>query len=349
VSGDYTLESSVFILFTTRAFATGIPDVLSAATVAVYENVTATPIETGIAVTETLNGINGLNAVTIAALAASGYQVGGHYHGVLEAGNVDSVSVIGEVVGHFSIGAGAAAEDLANGTDGLGAIKTDTAAVLIDTTGLDGDAMRGTDSVDTATMRGTDGANTVTPPTVAQLNARTLLAADYFDPAADAVANVTLVATTTTNSDVRGTDGVDTSAMRGTDGVDTAAMRGTDGANTVTPPTVAELNARTLVSASYALEATVAALNDLSAAQVNAEMLDVLTVDAFAEPGQITPLATTTLATKIAFLYKAFRNLMTNDGMTIKLFNDDGVTVDQKTAVSAAAGTVTRSEFTAGP
>jgi hypothetical protein len=43
-------------------------------------------------------------------------------------------------------------------------------------------------------------------PTVAEFNARTLVAASYFDPAADAVANVTLVATTTTNTDMRGTD-----------------------------------------------------------------------------------------------------------------------------------------------
>lgn len=43
-------------------------------------------------------------------------------------------------------------------------------------------------------------------PTVSEFNARTLAAADYFDPAADPVANVTLVATTTTNTDMRGTD-----------------------------------------------------------------------------------------------------------------------------------------------
>lgn len=35
-------------------------------------------------------------------------------------------------------------------------------------------------------------------PTVSEFNARTILSADYFDPTADAVANVTLVATTTT-------------------------------------------------------------------------------------------------------------------------------------------------------
>lgn len=134
---DYTLEDSVYILFTTRAFATGIPGTLSAATVAVYEDVTATPIETSIAVTESLNSIAGLNAVTIAALAASGYNAGGVYHVVIEAGTVDSVSVVGEVVGSFTIQHSAAAVDLANGTDGLGAIKADTAAILIDTDVID--------------------------------------------------------------------------------------------------------------------------------------------------------------------------------------------------------------------
>jgi len=39
-------------------------------------------------------------------------------------------------------------------------------------------------------------------PTVAEFEARTIAAADYFDPAVDAVANVTLCATCTTNTDV---------------------------------------------------------------------------------------------------------------------------------------------------
>ena len=105
---DYTLEESVPMLFTTRAFATGIPGTLSAATVAVYEDVTATPILTSVAVTESLNSIVGLNAVNIAATAANGFNAGGTYHVVLEAGTVDSVSAVGEVVGHFTINHSAA-------------------------------------------------------------------------------------------------------------------------------------------------------------------------------------------------------------------------------------------------
>jgi len=45
-----------------------------------------------------------------------------------------------------------------------------------------------------------------------------IAALNDFNPSSDAVANVTLVATTTLNSDMRGTDGVDTETMRGTDG-----------------------------------------------------------------------------------------------------------------------------------
>ena len=47
-------------------------------------------------------------------------------------------------------------------------------------------------------------------PTVSEFEARTLLASAYFDPVNDAVANVTLVGTTTTNSDMRGTENANT-------------------------------------------------------------------------------------------------------------------------------------------
>jgi hypothetical protein len=95
-----------------------------------------------------------------------------------------------------------------------------------------------------------------------------------FDAANDDVAVVT------TNSDMRGTDGVDTATMRGTDGANTAtpltaagtrtalglatanmdtqftASATATGFNTVVPPSVAQFNARTIASANYALEAS---------------------------------------------------------------------------------------------
>ena len=112
-----------------------------------------------------------------------------------------------------------------------------------------------TDTTTTNTdMRGTDGANTVVPdaagvaPTAAAIRAEidsnsTQLATivtdtttdipaqiaglNDFDPATDTVANVTLVATTTTNTDMRGTDGANTVVP--------------DAAGAVVAPTVVEI------------------------------------------------------------------------------------------------------------
>ena len=97
------------------------------------------------------------------------------------------------------------------------------------------------------------------------------------------------------------------------------------------------------------LPASIGALNDLSAAEVNAQVLDVLNPDTFAEPGQEAPPATTSLVKKIGYLYKFLRNKITNDGTTVKVYNDASDTVDHKSTVSEADGTVTRGEFGTGP
>jgi hypothetical protein len=86
-------------------------------------------------------------------------------------------------------------------------------------------------------------------PTVAEFEARTIPTADYFDPVNDAVANVTLVTTTTTNSD----------------------MRGTDGANTTVPDA-----AGTAAALHVTTDAAIAALNDPTAAAVADAVWDEL-------------------------------------------------------------------------
>lgn len=153
-------------------------------------------------------------------------------------------------------------------------------------------------------MRGTDSANTVVPPSVAQFNARTLLAASYFDPSADTVANVTTVATTTTNTD----------------------MRGTDGANTTTPPTTAQIWAETtrvLTSGANIVLAKgigVINFNDITAAQVNAEMLDVLVTDTFAEV--TVPNATASIKDMIHYTFSRTKNKTTQTATTLTVRND---------------------------
>ena len=81
----------------------------------------------------------------------------------------------------------------------------------------------------------------------------------------------------------------------------------------------------------------------------NAEVVDALATDTYAEPGQGAPAATTTLAAKLNYLYKAWRNKVTQDATTYKLYADDTTTVDQKAGVSDDATTFTRGEVGTGP
>lgn len=113
-------------------------------------------------------------------------------------------------------------------------------------------------------------------------------------------------------------------------------------------PTNAEL-ATALAGADDVVLAAIAALNNLSAAQVNAEVLDVLNVDTFAQPGQGAPAATTSIRLMLAYLYKAWRNKTDQTATQYSLYNDDAATVDQKAAVSDDATTMTRSEVATGP
>ena len=101
-------------------------------------------------------------------------------------------------------------------------------------------------------------------------------------------------------------------------------------------------------------------LNTLpTAVEIQAEMeengasiLDTLLTmldDPRAEPGQGAPPVNADLATKVDYLYKAWRNKKDNDGSTTKIYADDGSTVDHKQTTSEAAGTVTKGEIIAGP
>lgn len=65
----------------------------------------------------------------------------------------------------------------------------------------------------------------------------------------------------------------------------------------------------------------VTGFNDLSAADVNAEVLDVLVTDTFAEPGSV-PAATSSLKDKISWLFALSRNKRTQSGTTQTLRND---------------------------
>jgi hypothetical protein len=82
---------------------------------------------------------------------------------------------------------------------------------------------------------------------------------------------------------------------------------------------------------------------------VNNEVLDVLTVDTFTEPPQGAPAVNISLKDKIGYLYKAFRNRITQTATTLSIYNDDSSTVDHKSTVTDDGTTYSRSEISAGP
>lgn len=95
--------------------------------------------------------------------------------------------------------------------------------------------------------------------------------------------------------------------------------------------------------------AEIANLNDISTSDVNAQVVDALATDTYAEPGQGAPAATTTLAAKINYLYKAWRNKSTQTATQYSLYADDASTVDQKATCSDDATTFTKGETATGP
>ena len=84
-------------------------------------------------------------------------------------------------------------------------------------------------------------------------------------------------------------------------------------------------------------------LNDLSAAEVNAEVLDVMNVDTFAELAA-PPAATSSLRAKITWLFMWARNKSTQTSTERKLFADDTTTIVGTETVGDSAGVFTKGE-----
>jgi hypothetical protein len=92
----------VAFLFTTAL--NGIPtDLAGSPAVSVYIAGTTAPITTGVTFTQTYNSTVGLNSVSIAATVGNGYSAGKDYEVVITTGTLGGVSMVGCVVGRFSL------------------------------------------------------------------------------------------------------------------------------------------------------------------------------------------------------------------------------------------------------
>ena len=101
-----------------------------------------------------------------------------------------------------------------------------------------------------------------------------------------------------------------------------------------------------LVSGGFA--GTLSQTANVNTTTINAQVVDGLSVDTYAEPGQGAPPATTSIANKVGYAYKAWRNLHTQTATEYALYADNTTTKDQKAAVSDDATTFTRGEIGTG-
>lgn len=104
--GDIRASQVLYFHFTTRQFSTGAPITASSLAVSVYKDDSITESTSGITTTFTtgFDSRAGLVSVKIDTSSDGTFYAGGHdFSVVVTGGTADSVSIVGEVVGYFSI------------------------------------------------------------------------------------------------------------------------------------------------------------------------------------------------------------------------------------------------------
>lgn len=449
--GDIALGETIDIKFTTRQFSTGAPFTLAGTPViSAYVDNGTTEITAGITLTVDFDSRTGLNNVRVVATSGNGFVTATNVTLVITTGTVDSVSVVGECVGSFSIEKRSAVRPTTAGRTltiesdgmahadlkemlGVGQSVTDLkdfaddgydpatnkvqGVVLVDTTTTNTD-MRGTDSAATAAALAThDGKLDTLTTTVGAAGAGlteaggtgdhlTAISATLKNGAHGGTAAVLtlermIVASATTNEPgikITGNgsgpglqstggatghgamlnggasdgDGLHAHASAGC-GIWAEAHGGSNAGMTLmgdsaAPGLVASGGIQgsidgdlsgsvgsvtgavgSVTGAVGSVTGSVGSLATQAKADVNAEVVDALATDTYAEPGQGTPAATLSLAAKINYLFKNWRNRKTQTSTQWSLYNDDATTVDQKATVSDDGTTAGKTEISTGP
>lgn len=87
----------------------------------------------------------------------------------------------------------------------------------------------------------------------------------------------------------------------------------------------------------------------IDTAQIKSQAVAALNTDTYAEPGQGKPGATISLAQKIGYVYKSWRNGGTSSASLLEIKNDGDTVVDHKLTHSSDGTTYTRGEMESGP
>jgi len=201
-------------------------------------------------------------------------------------------------------------------------------------------------------------------PTVAEFNARTLVAASYFDPAADTVATVTTVTNQLTQAEIESEcndalvalkldhlvavadsdDVADDSIM--------AKIASTDGDwsgySKITDSLETQSFAFSVLNTAVAgVQTAVDALNDMSVAELRTA-LGTNGSDVIAELAQGKPSSTPSMAAALMLLYMQLRNALTSTATSLTISNDAGAVITKAT-LSDDATTFTKAELATGP
>lgn len=102
---DIALNQTTYFTFCAYRFDTGAPAAVTSIAVQAYPNASATQVTGGITITQP-DSITGYYNVQVDATVANGYAAGTCYSLVITTGTVNSVSVVGTVIGEFSIRVG---------------------------------------------------------------------------------------------------------------------------------------------------------------------------------------------------------------------------------------------------
>lgn len=106
--GDYTAGGTIDFSFTT-VDSTGAPAALSGGVVSVYKDSSTTQSTAGVTLTASFDAVTGLNHVTITTTSdGTFYGNGSQFEAIITTGTVSGVSVVGYVVGRFTLRAQAA-------------------------------------------------------------------------------------------------------------------------------------------------------------------------------------------------------------------------------------------------
>lgn len=102
--GDIRLGDTFDVKFTTRSFTTGAPTTLAGTPViSAYPGNSTTQLTAGITLSVDFDTVTGLHNVRVVATSGNGYATATNYALVITTGTVGGVSVVGEVIGYFSI------------------------------------------------------------------------------------------------------------------------------------------------------------------------------------------------------------------------------------------------------